>query len=142
MDPSITLILFVAAILIGGGMLFTIISISKRGSKSLDVEKYRSRWMKIESQLDNKNTDSYTLSILNADSLLDKALKEKGIAGKTMGERMKQMQGKWTNGNGLWAAHKIRNKIAHEPETLNLDYARTKQALVAFKQALKDVGAI
>jgi hypothetical protein len=141
MDGSITTMLFIAAVLIGGGVLFAIVSLSRRGSV-LNVEKYRSRWIEIEGQLDRNNPQTFSLCILHADSLLDKALRERGISGKTMGERMRQMQGKWTNGNGVWAAHKIRNRIAHEPETINLDYERTKQALIAFKQALKDVGAI
>lgn len=141
MDGSITTMLFIAAVLIGGGVLFAIVSLSRRGSV-LNVEKYRSRWIEIEGQLDRNNPQTFSLCILHADSLLDKALRERGISGKTMGERMRQMQGKWTNGNGVWAAHKIRNRIAHEPETINLDYERTKQALISFKQALKDVGAI
>lgn len=141
MDGSIATMLFIAAVLIGGGVLFAIVSLSRRGSV-LNVEKYRSRWIEIEGQLDRNNPQTFSLCILHADSLLDKALRERGISGKTMGERMRQMQGKWTNGNGVWAAHKIRNRIAHEPETINLDYERTKQALIAFKQALKDVGAI
>lgn len=142
MDEPIIITFFFAAILIFGGVLFAVISFSKRGIKSLDMEKYRCRWMEIEGQLNRNDDMTYTLSILHADALLDKALKEKNIPGKTMGERMKQLQGKWTNGNGVWAAHKLRNKLAHEPETVKLDYDRTKQALVAFKQALKDIGAI
>lgn len=142
MDPSVTAMLFVAAILIGGGLLFAIVSLSKRGFRSLDVQKYRSRWIEIEGQLDRNNPQSFTLCILQADSLLDKALKDRGVSGKTMGERMRQMQGKWTNGNGLWAAHKLRNRIAHESETVNIDYNRARQALISFKQGLKDVGAI
>ncbi|NCS83173.1 hypothetical protein GW746_02030 [Candidatus Saccharibacteria bacterium] len=115
---------------------------TKRGARSLDVEKYRCRWMEIEGKLSRDDASSYSLCILHADSLLDKALKERGVSGKTMGERMKQHQGKWTNGNGVWAAHKLRNRIAHEPEAVQLDYDRTRHALVAFKQGLKDVGAI
>jgi len=142
MEEPAVVILFFAAIFIFGGILFAVISLSKRGIRSLDVEKYRCRWMEIESGLNRNDDKSFALSILNADSLLDKALREKNIPGKTMGERMKQLQGKWTNGNGVWAAHKLRNRIAHEPEDLRIDYDRTRQALVAFKQALKDVGAI
>ena len=142
MDQPIALTLFFSAILIFGGVLFVAISVAKRGVRSLDVEKYRCRWMEIEGKLSRSDTSSYPLCILHADSLLDKALRERGVNGKTMGERMKQYQGKWTNGNGVWAAHKLRNRIAHESDSLQLDYDRTRHALVAFKQGLKDVGAI
>ena len=79
--------------------------------------------------------------ILDADKLLDQALRDRGLAGKTMAERMKQCQGKWTNGNGVWAAHKLRNRIAHETD-VKVDYDRARQALIAYKQGLKDMGAI
>ena len=58
-----------------------------------------------------------------------------------MGERMKQLQTKWTNANNVWGAHKIRNRIAHESD-VKLSYDETRRALAAFKQALKDVGAV
>lgn len=141
MDQTVSIIFFFSAILIVGGILFAIISLTKNSPKTLDVEKYRSRWMHIESQLKRDQEATYTVCIFNADKLLDQALKDRGIAGKTMAERMKQCQGKWTNGNGVWAAHKVRNKLAHEPEA-RIDYERAKQALYAYKQGLKDLGAI
>ncbi len=142
MDQTVTLIFFFAGIFIIGGLLFTFISLVKRSPKSLDIEKYQSRWKTIEAELNRDDHKGYIVCIMNADSLLDKALQERGISGKTMAERMKEYQGKWTNGNGLWAAHKLRNRVVHEPETVQLDYERARQALIAFKQALKDVGAI
>jgi predicted metalloprotease with PDZ domain len=141
MDQTTAIIFFFAAILIIGGLLFIFISIAKNSPKALDVEKYRSRWLRIETALSRNNEGSHTLCVLNADKLLDQALRDRGIAGKTMAERMKSCQGKWTNGNGLWAAHKVRNRLAHETDA-TIDYERARQALVAYKQALKDVGAI
>lgn len=141
MDQSLNMIFFVAAVLICGGILFAIISLTKNSPRTLDVNKYRSRWMSIESELKHDDTNTHSMSILNADKLLDQALRERGLSGKTMGERMKQYQGKWTNGNGVWAAHKLRNRIAHETD-VHVDYERARQALVAFKQGLKDLGAI
>lgn len=138
---NLSVIFFVAAVLIFGGLLFAVIAIAKRGPVGLDVEKYRSRWMTIEQQLKRDETSSHSMCILNADKLLDQALQEKGIAGKTMAERMKAMQSKWSNANNVWTAHKLRNQIAHEPN-VRLDYDGARRTLAAFKQALKDVGAI
>ena len=136
-----TIILFFSAILIFGGLLFAIISFTKNSNRTLDQDKFRTRWMRLESQLQRDNEASYTVCIFEADKLLDQALRERGLNGKTMADRMKQYQGKWTNGNGVWAAHKLRNKLAHESD-VRIDYERTRQALGAFKQGLKDVGAI
>lgn len=141
MDQSVAIILFFAAILIFGGLLFVVISLTKNSPKALDVERYRSRWLSIETQLSRNDVSSHTLCVLNADKLLDQALRDRGIRGNSMAERMKNWQGKWTNGNGLWAAHKVRNKLAHETDA-TIDYERARQALVAYKQGLKDLGAI
>jgi hypothetical protein len=141
MDQTLTIIFFFSAILIFGGLLFVFISLAKNSPRMLDQDKYRSRWMAIESRLKRDDENSYTVCIFEADKLLDQALRDRGLSGKSMAERMKQCQGKWTNGNGVWAAHKLRNKLAHETD-VRVDYERTRLALLAFKQGLKDLGAI
>jgi hypothetical protein len=73
--------------------------------------------------------------------LLDQALTDRGLSGTTMADRMKQMRGKWSNADAVWRAHKLRNRIAHEAD-VNVGYDDARRALAAFKQALKDVGAI
>lgn len=141
MDSAMSIVLFFSAILIFGGLLFAVISMAKNSPRVLDQDKYRSKWMSIETRLKRDDENSHTVCIYDADKLLDQALRDRGLSGKTMAERMKQCQGKWTNGNGVWAAHKLRNKLAHEPD-VKIDYERARQALVAFKQGLKDIGAI
>lgn len=141
MDQTLSLIFFLAAVLIFGGLLFAVIALARRGPRGLDVETYRSRWLTIEQQLKRDEVSTYHMCVLNADKLLDQALQEKGTPGTTMGERMKQIKSQWSNANHVWAAHKLRNQIAHEPE-VRLDYDGARRALGAFKQALKDIGAI
>lgn len=141
MDQTLSIIFFIAAVFIAGGLLFVIITIAKRGPVGLDVEKYRSKWLSIEQQLERDNLSACQMCVLNADKLLDQAMIEKGVAGKTMGDRLKQLQTQWTNANNVWSAHKLRNKIAHEPD-ISVDYHSVKSALAGFKQALKDIGAI
>ncbi|MDB5179513.1 MAG: hypothetical protein JWN12_145 [Candidatus Saccharibacteria bacterium] len=141
MDQSISVIFFIAAIFVFGAILYAVVSLTRRGPTTLDVEKYRTRWMTIEQQLKRDESMTYHMTVLNADTLLDQALKDKGIAGETMGERMKQMQPKWSNANNVWTAHKLRNQIAHEPD-VTLSYDSARRALLSFKQALKDIGAI
>lgn len=141
MGQSLSFILFFAAMLIFAGLLFIVITLTKKGTRQLNVEKYRSEWLRIEQSLHQNDAASHQLSVLNADKLLDKALREKAIAGETMGARMKQLQTTWTNANAVWSAHKLRNQIAHESSVV-VDYDAARRALAAFKQALKDVGAV
>lgn len=141
MDQSISAILFISAILVFGGILFAIITLTRKGPSRLDIEKYRSRWITIEQQLKRNESQSYHMAVVNADKLLDQALKEKGINGETMAMRMKVMQRMWSHANAVWAAHKLRNRIAHEPD-VNASYDDARRALAAYKEALKDMGAL
>ncbi len=136
----IILIIFVVVLLLGGGLLL-FISTRGHGRSSLNVERYRSEWLAIEQSVEKGNQSSYQLAILNADKLLDKALRERGFRGETMGERMKSAGNSWKNANHIWTAHKLRNRIAHET-SVDVSHELALRALVAFKQALKDMGAI
>ena len=66
---------------------------------------------------------------------------EMSLPGKTMGERMKAAQNKFSSNNSVWYAHKMRNQIAHE-RNFKVDYNKAAHALKAYRQALKDLGAI
>ena len=139
MDQSI--VFFFAAIIIVGALMFALICNSKKGVRHLDVEKYRVRYLAIENQLKRDEISSYHLTVLNADKLVDQALKDRGLRGQTMGERMKNAKTMFSDNNGIWTAHKLRNKIAHEHDA-NVTYDEARYALNCFKKALKDLGAI
>lgn len=136
-----TLLAFMVGILVVGILLIVVISLTKRGPLGLDVEKYRSRWLQIEASLKRDEPASHHLAVLNADKLLDQALRERGVKGETMGERMKTARDIWKDANSVWGAHKLRNQIAHEPDVL-VSYDDARRALAGFKQALKDIGAV
>ena len=132
---------FLIGVLVVAGMLALVLMLSRRGHNQLNIEKFRTRWMTIEQSLVRDEPSSHLLAVLNADKLLDHALREKGVQGQTMGERMKQLQTTWSNANNVWGAHKLRNQIAHDHD-VKVSYEDARRALGAFKQALKDVGAI
>lgn len=141
MDSNILMIAFLVVILVVGGSILFLISYGRKGGSQLDQERYRRSWLTIERQLVRDEESSYHLVILNADKLLDQALKQRGFKGETMGERMKGARSTWTSANNVWTAHKLRNRIAHETDVA-IQYDTARRALAAYKQALKDVGAI
>lgn len=132
---------FLVGVLVVAGLLVLVLALTRRGHSELNVEKYRTRWMTIEQSLARDEPSSHLLCILNADKLLDEALCDKGVEGQTMGERMKKQQTTWSNANGVWGAHKLRNQIAHDHD-VKVSYEDARRALAAFKQALKDLGAV
>lgn len=140
MTDSLMFIFLLVVVVLGGGILFLITHSRGRG-RQLDVDRYRTSWMTIEQQLTKGEESSCHLVILNADKLLDQALRQRGFKGETMGERMKSARDTWSNANDVWSAHKLRNRIAHETDVV-IGYPAARKALGAYKRALKDVGAI
>ena len=135
------LILLAVAIVIVGIMIFIGISLTNKRGANFDQAAYQSAFLKIENTLDQSNLLSYNAVVIDADKLLDKALCEMGVAGKTMGERLKRSGDKFSQLNSVWYAHKLRNQIAHE-HGFRIEYKQAKHALITFRNALKDLGAV
>jgi hypothetical protein len=133
--------LFLLGVLVIAVLLMVVITLTRRyAPKSLNQQKYQSDWLAIEQSLTN-DPGSWQLAIMNADKLMDRALKERGFKGTTTGERMTTASRTFTKRDAVWAAHKLRNKLAHE-DGVRLNPKLTKQALTSFKYALKDLGAL
>ncbi|MGB4767972.1 MAG: hypothetical protein WBP22_01830 [Candidatus Saccharimonas sp.] len=141
MDANPATLFFLVAVLLLAiiGVVYLVFS-SKTHSR-LNVSRFQTKWLEIENSVSRDNEASWQLAIFNADKLLDHALRESRYKGSTMGERMKSAQKVWKNANYVWGAHKIRNRLAHESD-VKLSYDITLRSLSAFKQALKDLGAI
>jgi hypothetical protein len=120
-------------------LLIVIRFVRRRRPKELNVEYFVLRWKDLQKMCASKQT--WPLAIIDADNLLDEALKQKRAKGKTMGERLVSAQHSLTNNDAVWFAHKLRNKIVHE-EFKSLKQDDVKDALMGFRQALKDLGAI
>ena len=132
---------FIIAILIVAVLVFLAILLTGKRGYHFNVEAYQARFLEIENKLRQDNSASYITTIINCDKLLDKAMIEMGVPGKTMGDRLKRIGGKFTNLNAVWRAHKLRNAIAHEPD-IEVSYRQALNATQIYKQALKDLGAI
>ena len=139
MSPSI--IFIVIAIILVGILIFVAIWLTGHHAHNFDVEQYQADFLAIENSLQKENPLSCNMSVIEADKLLDKALMEAGVPGKTMGERLKRSGDKFTQLNKVWHSHKLRNQIAHE-RGFQLQYTQARHALANYRQALKDLGAI
>ena len=104
-----------------------------------DVKKFTERWNEAQKLCASKNT--WPLAIINADKLLDDALKRSHYKGKTMGERLVAAQRDLSDNDSVWFAHKLRNKIVHE-EYGDLRKRDVQKVLMGFRQALRDLGAL
>ncbi|MBR3131539.1 hypothetical protein IKG31_03110 [Candidatus Saccharibacteria bacterium] len=130
------------SIAVVGLLIFVAIILTSKRKYAFNKLEYQSDFLAIENSLTRENYQSYNMAIVEGDKLLDKALMEMGLPGKTMGERLKKCgQDKFSKTNAVWNAHKLRNQIAHEPG-FRVEYSQAKHALAVYRQALRDLGAI
>lgn len=140
MEPSLLFLLIAIAIV--GVLVFLAISMTDKRSHNFNKEDYQVDFLRIEQSLSKDNASSYAMAIIEGDKLLDRALMEMGVQGRTMGDRLKRVgKTKFTQLNSVWYAHKLRNQIAHEHD-FKPEYRQALHALETYKQALKDLGAI
>ena len=132
---------FILAILIVAVFVFVAILLTGKRGYTFNREAYQARFLAIENNLRKESPATWTVSIIEGDKLLDKAMNEMGIPGKTMGDRLKRSGERFSNLNAVWRAHKLRNAIAHEAG-FEISYKQAYNALAIYKQALKDLGAI
>ena len=131
------------AAIAGGLILIVLLGSSvllRKGPKRLDAQKFQVRWQQDIQKLCAK-ADTWPLAVINADKLLDEALKQRRFKGRTMGERLVAAQRQLTDNDGVWFGHKLRNKIVHE-EMPRLFQKDVQAALKGLRQALKDLGAL
>ncbi|MBU0625851.1 hypothetical protein KKF05_05990 [Patescibacteria group bacterium] len=106
-----------------------------------DREAMRRRWREIEALLDAPGEMSPKLAVIEADKLLDHALKVLAMPGETLGERLKFATYKYPKLQEVWWAHRVRNSLVHEA-SYRLDRVIARKAVRTFRETLKMIGAI
>jgi hypothetical protein len=135
MSPE-AIVALVGGVLVIVSLLFVII---RKLPKRLKAPHYTRKWRDIQKLCADKS--NWPQAILLSDLLLDEVLRKKRKEGKTMGERLVSAQKMLTENEAVWKAHKLANYIrAHSNGKLK--EADVKDALVAFRQALRDLGAL
>lgn len=101
-----------------------------------------SKWKEVVRHFESTKEAEWKFAVIEADKLVDDLLKQAGYPGDTMGERLMNIeQGQLLSLQGLWEAHKIRNKLAHDVNYF-LRYAEARQAIKFFEEALKELQVI
>jgi hypothetical protein len=129
----------IGAIIFGILVLIFISRFGRRLVQPINRSYFEKKWSELLSRV--KTQEGMTLAIIDADKLLGEALKRKGYKGKTMGERLVAAQRDLSNNDGVWYAHKLRNRLVHE-SNFRLRRNEAKNALAAIKQGLQDLGAL
>jgi hypothetical protein len=113
--------------------------IIRRRPRQLKPAKFTQRWKNLQHNCANRKT--WPQAIIDADNLLDDALKKAHYKGKTTGERLVSAQHTLTSNDTVWFGHKLRKTIL-EQDVRKIKKADVLEALAGFRQALRDLGAL
>ena len=111
----------------------------------MDLETRRfehEEWTRVKKLWSSKSVNDKRLAIIDADSLLDNALREMNVPGDTMADRLSSPESPHlANLNEIAFAHKYRNELVHETGTV-LDVLDAERAMKAYEAALKELKII
>lgn len=108
----------------------------------LPKEEVRASWNQIRELANSHNPSDWNMAVLRADALLDDVLRRLGYEGPTIADRLKIVDPtKFLSLDRVWAAHRLRNVIAHDP--LEQHTRETiVHALRSFEQGFKELGML
>lgn len=108
----------------------------KRTPDANTIKIVQKNWPQITSRLDQDPSGA----IMDADKLLAHVLGSMGYDGM-MAEKLKAASKSFSDLNGLWSAHKLRNKVVHEVNIV-VTPRESRNAIKSFEKALKDLKVI
>lgn len=101
----------------------------------LDRASIELRWRSIEEFTKSGGEMQLKMAVMEADKLLDHALKALAMPGETLGERLKFAAYKYPKISQVWNAHRLRNQLVHE-SSFYLEPGMARQAVAQYRQAL------
>jgi hypothetical protein len=95
-------------------------------------------WEKVDKYLEEKSLAGLIVALLEADKLLNSALKKQGYPGKTIDDCIKSAKAKFNNLNGLLEARRIRKRLLGTKE-YNINSLDLEDSIAAYRQSLLDL---
>ncbi len=104
--------------------------------EGMDRKAIQARWAEVERMAEAGGEMNVKIAVMEADKLLDHALKAMAMPGKTLGDRLKFAAYRYPKIRNVWNAHRLRNSLAHEA-SFYLDPGLARRAIRDFKEALQ-----
>lgn len=101
------------------------------------------RWIYILTLLESPNESDWRVAIIEADTMLDEVLAERGYSGDTLGERLKSAESSGLASiEGAGEAHGVRNQIAHLGSDFPLSQIETRKIIKKFQNIFEELQSI
>jgi len=98
------------------------------------------RILEVNKKIASDVPSNWKIGVIEADKILDRTLEQKGFAGESLGEKLKQMVPADLPEvyEEVWEAHKIRNKIVHEPD-FEITQSEARKLAGIYERAIKRI---
>ncbi len=101
------------------------------------------RFNDMKDHISSENPNDWKLAIIEADIILDEALKRQGYAGTSLGERLRSISpSSMQTLDDAWEAHKIRNEIAHSGVDFVLTHKLARETIVRYERVFGELGLL
>jgi hypothetical protein len=101
------------------------------------------RWKYVLSLIESPSESDWRMAIIEADSMMDELLIEKGFSGDTLGERLKNARGDaFMTIDNAWAAHEVRNRIAHSGSDYSLSQLESRRVMRLYETVFEEFGLL
>ncbi|MDD3663054.1 MAG: hypothetical protein PHT84_04265 [Candidatus Pacebacteria bacterium] len=119
-------------------------AINEALQKERDKErKDNPRWHYILTLIESPNQSDWRVAIMEADSMLEELLRDRGVPGNTVAELLEMAK---TNGysriSDAWEAHVIRNQIAHQGSDFPLSKIEGRRVIKLYQNFFEEIEAI
>jgi hypothetical protein len=101
------------------------------------------RWHYIQTLIESPNESDWRVAIIEADSLMEEILKEKGITGSTVSELLEGAKDSgYRSIQDAWDAHLVRNQIAHDGLDFPLSQVEGRRVIKLFQNFFEELRII
>jgi hypothetical protein len=107
--------------------------------RTYGTKKITKQWQGVLKRLDSGLESEYKLAVIEADRMLDSALKKMGYLGANLEERLAKLTSiTLPNIEDVYQAHQARNNILHDPD-YKLELAEAKKIINVYDEAFRSL---
>lgn len=101
------------------------------------------RFAHVMSLIESPHESDWRQAIIEADIMLDDLTKQLGLPGDTLGDRLKAAdRSRFKTLDNAWAAHKVRNEIAHQGSVYKLSNHLAYRTIKQYESVFREHGEI
>jgi len=101
------------------------------------------RWHYILTLIESPNDSDWRVAVIEADSMMEEVLKEKGLSGETVSELLEgAKESGYTHIQDAWDAHSVRNEIAHQGSDFPLSQIEGRRVIKMFQNFFEELRII